>query len=290
MAGKWNPDAQGREKRMRIVHEGFTELGIPALKRCMESSSPWVFLDEIGYLETDCPAYCDMIHALLDQKQVLAAVRKEEHPFLTGILGREDVFSIDLDEPFGSTGCVIMASGLGKRFGGNKLMADFGGRPLIAGVLEATQFIPHRVVVTRHADVAEYCKGQGIPVILHDLPYRSDTVHLGLEALRGTSCCMFCSGDQPLLKRDTVHALALCGIQDESRILRTCAEGEPGAPILFPAKYYPELLALPVGKGGSYLARKYPQQVGHIPVEDKKELMDVDTPEDLNDLLRASRI
>ena len=28
-------------------------------------------------------------------------------------------------------GCVIMASGLGTRFGGNKLMADFDGQPLI---------------------------------------------------------------------------------------------------------------------------------------------------------------
>lgn len=26
-------------------------------------------------------------------------------------------------------GCVIMASGLGKRFGDNKLMADFDGQP-----------------------------------------------------------------------------------------------------------------------------------------------------------------
>ena len=31
-----------------------------------------------------------------------------------------------------SLGCVIMASGLGKRFGGNKLMADFHGQPMIA--------------------------------------------------------------------------------------------------------------------------------------------------------------
>ena len=32
---------------------------------------------------------------------------------------------------FPKIGCVIMASGLGKRFGGNKLMADFQGKPLL---------------------------------------------------------------------------------------------------------------------------------------------------------------
>ena len=35
-------------------------------------------------------------------------------------------------------GCVIMASGLGKRFGGNKLMADFDGQPLICRALTVT--------------------------------------------------------------------------------------------------------------------------------------------------------
>ena len=29
-----------------------------------------------------------------------------------------------------SVGCVIMASGLARRFGSNKLLADFGGPPL----------------------------------------------------------------------------------------------------------------------------------------------------------------
>ena len=32
---------------------------------------------------------------------------------------------------FPKLGCVIMASGLGKRFGGNKLMEDFHGKPMI---------------------------------------------------------------------------------------------------------------------------------------------------------------
>lgn len=68
-------------------------------------------------------------------------------------------------------GCVIMASGLGKRFGGNKLMADFDGQPLICRALTVTDgLFSHRVVVTRHADVASLCHAQNVPVILHDEP------------------------------------------------------------------------------------------------------------------------
>ena len=36
-----------------------------------------------------------------------------------------------------AVGCVIMASGRAVRFGSNKLLADFGGAPLIAQALDA---------------------------------------------------------------------------------------------------------------------------------------------------------
>ena len=85
---------------------------------------------------------------------------------------------------FPQIGCVIMASGLGKRFGGNKLMADFHGKPMIQRALDATEgLFSRRVVVTRHESVAELCWAQNVEVVLHDLPGRNDTVRLGLEAL-----------------------------------------------------------------------------------------------------------
>ena len=78
---------------------------------------------------------------------------------------------------FPKLGCVIMASGLGKRFGGNKLMANFRGKPMIQRALDATEgLFSHRVVVTRHDSVAQLCREQNIDVVLHDLPHKNDTV------------------------------------------------------------------------------------------------------------------
>ena len=59
-------------------------------------------------------------------------------------------------------GCVIMASGLARRFGSNKLLADFGGRPLLCRALEvtATPALAARVVVTRSAEVKALCDAQ----------------------------------------------------------------------------------------------------------------------------------
>lgn len=199
-------------------------------------------------------------------------------------------------DPDVSLGCVIMASGLGKRFGGNKLMADFHGEPMISRALAATEGIfAQRIVVTRHKDVADFCQDKGVPALLHDLPYRSDTVRLGLESLDQAAHstfsdhiqgCMFCPGDQPLLRHETIAELAVAAQNDPHFIWRVAFEGTPGTPVLFPEWAFSELKSLPQGKGGGYLAKKYPEQVRLVPVRDWYELKDVDTPEDLSALLK----
>lgn len=187
--------------------------------------------------------------------------------------------------PGNTVGCVIMASGLGKRFGGNKLMAPFQDQPMIARILAATDGIfDRRVVVTRHEDVAAFCREQGVEVVFHNLPNRNDTVFLGLEAVGDMDGCLFCPGDQPLLKRDTVAALVSAWQAEPEFIWRTAYENQPGAPILFPKWAFEELRTLPEGKGGTFLARKYPERVRLHPVRDRLELIDVDTRETLMEL------
>lgn len=188
--------------------------------------------------------------------------------------------------PGKTVGCVIMASGLGKRFGGNKLMADFGGQPMIARILAATEGIfDRRVVVTRHEDVAALCRERDVEVVFHDLPNRNDTVRLGLEAVGNADGCLFCPGDQPLLRKETVEALVSAWKKESDFIWRTAGEGQPGAPILFPKWAFSELLSLPEGKGGGILTKKYPERVRLHPVRDQYELADVDTRETLQELL-----
>ena len=187
---------------------------------------------------------------------------------------------------FSNIGCVIMASGLGKRFGGNKLLADFHGEPLICRVLEATEGIfSQRVVVTRHPEIEELCRQKGIPVVLHDKPHRSDTVRIGLEALEGVDRCMFCPADQPLLRRETIEALARASKKESEKIWRAAYGEDQGSPVVFPAWAFSELLALPEGKGGGVIIKKYPEQVHTVQVQDPYELKDVDRSEDLSELL-----
>ena len=183
---------------------------------------------------------------------------------------------------FPRTGCVIMASGLGKRFGGNKLMADFHGKPMIQRTLDATEgLFTRRVVVTRHESVAALCREQGVEVVLHDLPGRNDTVRLGLEALGEVDCCMFLPGDQPLLRRETVALLLENRKENPNSILRLAYEDTEGSPVLFPSWAFPELRNLPEGKGGGFVIKNHPHDVLRIFTANPFELADADTPETL---------
>ena len=284
--GVFDETLPGPGNQMVPVQDGFLAVGVPALERCMVSDSAWVTIDEIGYLEAQCIPYHKALRKLLEKKQAAMVVRKQDLPFLNELCRREDVFVVDLDDPFGNIGCVIMASGLGKRFGGNKLMADFHGKPMISRILDATEGIfARRVVVTRSSEVAELCHGRGIQTVLHTLPHRSDTVRLGLEAMPGMERCMFAASDQPLLRRETVAALALAAANGTDYIWRTGYDGEQGNPVVFPGWCFPELLDLPEGKGGGILIKKYPAQLRRVTVRDMYELKDVDSPEDLSELL-----
>lgn len=192
-----------------------------------------------------------------------------------------------------SVACVLMASGLGRRFGGNKLLAPFLGRPLLEWVLDATDtpLIGRRVAVTRHPGIAELCREKGVQTVLHDLPDRSDTVRLGLEALEASGLpdgCLFCPCDQPLLNRRSVEAMIGRFLAEPALLYRLSRENTPGSPVLFPRWCFEELKHLPAGRGGSYAAAAHAAQVRTVEALSPLEMEDVDTPEDLRRLEEAA--
>ena len=192
-------------------------------------------------------------------------------------------------------GCVIMASGLARRFGSNKLLHDFRGEPVMCRILETVAGAPldDRVVVTRHPEIREICEQRKIPVLLHALPEQSDTVRLGVEYLLehcdGLTGCMFAASDQPCLTADSVARLCHAFRQAPEQIWRLAWQGTVGNPVLFPKSTFEELLNLPAGKGGGAVVKKHPELVRTVEVSDERELVDVDTPEILAGLLEMEK-
>ena len=180
-------------------------------------------------------------------------------------------------------GLVIMASGLSKRFGRNKLIEDLGGKPLIKWIIDATEgLFDARVVVTRSEEVKALCDSLNIECILHKLPYRSDTVRIGLSALiENIEYCFFTPADQPLISRESLRNLITSAMEKKDKIIRTSFGDKVGAPVGFPIALFDNLLNLPEGKGGSLVVQNNQELVYTVEVFNEYELNDIDTVADL---------
>lgn len=190
-----------------------------------------------------------------------------------------------VETPNAVHGCIIMASGLGTRFGSNKLMANLDGTPLIAHAISACDgLFAKRVAVTRHKDVAKLCRTLGVEAIMHDEPLRSDTVRLGMQTMDGCDTVTFIQADQPLISANTLAALLRGAETHPEFIWRVGFQGTQGAPVLFPAWAFDELRALPPGKGGGFVAKAHAQRVRCAEAASEWEMFDVDTVQDLEAL------
>ncbi len=270
------------EDCMYPVEEGFSGLGVEALKRVEDDGEEWALVDEIGFLESNHKMFQNAVRTLLEKKRVIMVVRKQDLPFLNELRNREDAYVVDVDDWHKKIGCIVMASGISARFGSNKLLATIEGQSLIQIALDKTEAIfEKRVVLTRTKEVAELCEKQGIPVILHEYPNRNQAIRLGVEYMKDMDACIFCPCDQPMLKRHSLKRMRNAYSFEQGNIWRLAWKENAGTPILFDKKYFGELCELPDKKGGSYVAMKHSDKVQTLEAESEKELYDIDTPEDL---------
>jgi molybdenum cofactor cytidylyltransferase len=167
---------------------------------------------------------------------------------------------------------VILAAGRSRRMGTtNKLQSDVSGRPMLARVADAALSSPARpvVVVTGHDADAVRATLEGRAVrFVHNGRYAEgmgSSLAAGIRALGpGLAGALICLGDMPWLPICVpVHA------------------GQRGHPVLFAARYFPELEELRGDSGARQLLAQHADQVCAVPVNDPGVILDVDTPESL---------
>ncbi len=179
-------------------------------------------------------------------------------------------------------GCVVMAAGNARRYGGNKLAAQLQGRSLIRRTLEAVpgDLFDSVVVVTQYPEVIDLVKEFHFSAIHNDHPEYgiSHTIELGLTGLRDCGGVLFLVSDQPLLRRESVADLVRFWKAQPDRIAALGHNGVRGNPCLFPARFFPELMELQEDHGGNTVIRRHEEDLVLMEVA-AQELTDVDTPQ-----------
>ena len=180
---------------------------------------------------------------------------------------------------------MLLAAGLGRRFGGDKLMATVNQRPLYDLALTALppRIFTQSVVVSQHVEILKFAQEKGFLPIVNPEPQRgiSSSIHLGMGALDDTDGILFSVCDQPHLSQESVQALIALWRQYPNDVCALAYNSKRGNPVIFPRRCYPQLLALTGDRGGSAVIRCETKPVRLCELLDPKELQDVDTPQDL---------
>ncbi|MES1973170.1 MAG: nucleotidyltransferase family protein [Pseudomonadota bacterium] len=178
---------------------------------------------------------------------------------------------------------ILLAAGRSKRFGDlDKLEQKFLGQPLALHVVTAFEDIPFqdRFVVKNGTDLD--FAGRGYRVIHNDDPSigMSRSVKLGVECAKqdGAQAVLIALADMPRVT--ATHVYRLLDAADSADAVVASSNGVyPCPPALFAAGQFDFLLNLDGDAGARDLVRS-----GKHVVTSPAELIDIDTPEDLERL------
>lgn len=188
--------------------------------------------------------------------------------------------------------CIILAAGTGKRFGGEKLLAEVGGIPMIVRAFHAVpeESLHQVAVVSADERILELAQEHGFLPVQNTAPEEgiSRSIRLGMEALEPCTAILFMVGDQPFLKKERLQMILKEAEKSPDSIIALSQNGVAGNPVLFPAEFFEELKALHGDRGGKAVMSKYPsrQKLMETP---REELLDVDTPEMLEEIQKEGR-
>lgn len=177
-------------------------------------------------------------------------------------------------------GAVLMASGAGRRFGGNKLLYPVDGVPMIERALAnlPAELLDRACVVSCYPEILALAEARGyVPIPNPDAAQgQSASVRLGLAALADMDGVLFCVCDQPWLRRDSVERLLADFAAHPDCICALSWRGERGSPTVFPRELFPELLALTGDRGGGGVIRAHAARLRLVEAGGELELRDVD--------------
>lgn len=181
---------------------------------------------------------------------------------------------------------VILAAGLARRFGSEKILAHWQGRPLVHWVVDAAlaSRLAPVVLVTREELMAEPYLDQPdlhLAVNPHPEQGQAGSLKIGLQVVQDKcSHALFLLADQPLITPTLINRyvdLAISGA--ELAALGPGPDFSP--PAMFHRSYFDELMQLSGDQGGRKVMLANRAKVRVVEPETGGQGADVDTPQDL---------
>lgn len=179
---------------------------------------------------------------------------------------------------------VVMAAGLSKRMGTDKLQLLLNGKPIFMHILTRVSKMPfaERLVVTNQEQIAQCAKQYGFQVVPspdaalgmgHSVAAGARAVHKDADAM------MFLNADQPFIPQEIIEKL--CDLFEvKNQIIVPCIAGKPSSPCVFPIRFRAELGALTGDQGGKQVYRRHLDETFFAEQQSAEGFADFDCPAD----------
>jgi molybdenum cofactor cytidylyltransferase len=186
-------------------------------------------------------------------------------------------------------GCIVLAAGAGRRFGGDKLIATLRGRPVLQYAVDAAcgarTLSCTLVLGDGAARILAAVDPRRCAVVLN-AEWRSgiaSSIGCGLRAHSEDDACIVMAGDTPFAaSADLDRLIAAWGATSSIVALR--AGSVWGAPVLFPRRDFAALRALEGDAGAKRHAAQQRERLIFVDAEDRNAFADIDTQDDLKRL------
>ena len=180
---------------------------------------------------------------------------------------------------------VMLAAGLARRMGRQKLLLQLQGKPVVRWSVEhIVSHVEDVVVVTGPEDTAIRQALEDLPVRFAVNPRPQDgqgtSIAAGIAAIKPwTTAALIALGDQPRMPAAVVPALLDAFRRSGKAIIAPVYQGVHGTPVLFSSEVFGELRALTGDAGARAVVKANPERVEAVAF-DLAMPPDVDTPED----------
>lgn len=188
---------------------------------------------------------------------------------------------------------LVLAAGLSRRMGRNKLLLKLGDKTIIEKTLDnilasqadsVTVALGHMkeemaAVLAGYVDTGRIRLAEN-PFYLEGM---GSTVRTGVRAVMDAGmydAILFFNGDMPFIRPETVDALIDAYIRENAAIVVPCHEGRRGNPVLFDKRFFAELLQSSGDIGARELLQKHAGEVLWVEVDDPGIHADIDSKED----------
>lgn len=180
---------------------------------------------------------------------------------------------------------IILAAGSSSRMGNPKQLLEWHNRPLLSHAITNTREIFHdRVIVVlgAHAELIQTSIDLGDVTSIVNSQWQegmASSIRVGIKALPASATAaliMLC--DQPLINAEHIQNLLSGWQQAPTYIVVSEYHQSVGVPVVFPAEFFTDLLALKGDRGAKPLLLNFKDRLLKISLPEAA--VDIDKPED----------